>query len=582
MRGSSLIDIVIALGIIALLFGGIYLVYFSLFNAISNIEARNAASAVLQRQVELIRNFPYANIGTQGGIPSGSLPAEQAVSYGSYNFTITTTVRNIDDPFDGVLGGVPDDTAPADYKLVQLAISCPACANFNPLNITMTVAPKGLESASNQGSLFINTFDALGAAVSGTTVRVVNANVSPAIDLTDTTNKNGVLQLVGVSTSTQSYQVSVSKPGYSSDKTYAIGGQQNPNPLKPHATVAEGILTTISFAIDRVSALAVYSSSQTCVPLGDNTVGITGSKLIGANPDTVKFSTSTLIGASGSSTLFNIEWDAYSLALSSSSYALGGTIPLSPLIVNPSSSLSFRFVLENKQPKSLLVSVVDSASGAGIQGASATLSGSGGFSRTLITGHGLLTDTDWSGGAFSSQAGMDTVSAPGSVTLLASASSTYSTSTTASLISNTIDIGSNSSTYFSFGWNPLSQPPETGVGSVKFQIAANNDNATWNFIGPDGTSGTYYAASSTASFFNNNRYVRYKMFMSTESAIATPRLDDATLEFYAACVPTAHVLFQNLSSGAYEVGASAAGYNEATTSVSVSSDWQSLQIQLVH
>ncbi len=579
-RGSSLIDIIIGLGIIVLLFGGIYLVYFSLLNAISNIEARNAAAAVLHQQVELIRNLPYASVGVQGGVPSGSLPAQQTVSYGRYSFTITTTIRNIDDPFDGTLGGIPNDTAPADYKLVQFTVSCSACANFNPLNITTTVAPKGLESVSNQGSLFINVFDAFGVAVSAATAHVVNATVSPAIDLTDVTNNSGTLQLAGVPTSTQAYQISVSKAGYSSDRTYTIGDPQNPNPLKPHATVAEGTLTMISFAVDRVSTLAVYSSSATCVPVGNNTFSVTGSKLIGANPNTVKFSTSTLLGSSASSTFSNLEWDTYALALTSSSYDLGGTIPLSPLVVNPNSSLSFRFVLQAKQPKSLLVSAVDSVSGAGIQGANITLSGSGGFSRTLITGHGFWTDTDWSAGAFSSQAGMDATSTPGSVTLLAVASSTYSTSTVASLVSNTIDVGSSNSTYFSLGWNPLSQPPQTGAGSLKFQIAANNDNTTWNFVGPDGTSGTYYTSSSTLSGFNNNRYVRYKIFMSTQSSLATPRLDDVTLEFYGACVPTAQVLFQNLSAGTYTVDVTAAGYTEATTSVSVAPDSQSVQMRL--
>lgn len=578
--GSSFIDVIIALGIIALLFGGIYLIYVSLVNAVLNVEARNAAAAVLHRQAETIRNLPYASVGTEGGIPAGVLPAQQTVLYARYTFVVAAIVRNIDDPFDGTLGGTPNDTAPADYKLVQLSIRCPACANFNPLTVTTTVAPKGLESASNQGSLFINVFDASGEAVSGVEVHVVNASVTPAIDLTDTANNNGMLQLVGVPTSTQSYQISVSKGGYSSDTTYPIGAPENPNPVKPHATVAEGTLTAISFAIDRASELAVYSSDNTCVHIGSNTFGIAGSKLIGANPDVVKFSTSTVIGGSGSSTVSGIEWDTYALALTSSSYDLAGTLPLSPLIVNPSSSLSFRFVLQAKQPKSLLVSVIDSASGAGIRDANVALSGPGGFSRTLITGRGFWMGTDWSSGAFSSQFGLDATSTPGALTLLADASSTYNTSTVAWLVSNTIDIGSASSTYFSFNWNPVSQPPQTGAGSAQFQIAANNDDATWNFAGPDGTPGTYYTASSTLVGFDNNRYLRYKVFMSTMDSFVTPRLDDATVEFYGVCVPTAHVLFQNLSSGAYAVSASAAGYNEATSSVSVTSDSQSVEMQL--
>ena len=53
------------------------------------------------------------------------------------------------------------------------------------------------------------------------TVRVINASVTPAIDITDTTNVSGSLQLVGIPTSTQGYRITVTKSGYSSERTYA-------------------------------------------------------------------------------------------------------------------------------------------------------------------------------------------------------------------------------------------------------------------------------------------------------------------------------------------------------------------------
>ncbi len=217
--GFSLIDVVISIGIIVLLFGGIYLVYFSILDVITNLEIRVAAASVLNRHVETVRNMPYDSVGTVGGVPSGSIQPVQQIVFGDFDFSIRTLVRNIDDPFDGVLGGVPNDTAPADYKLMEVEVSCSSCVKFVPLIFTTTVAPRNLESASNNGSLFINVFDAGGAAVSGTLVHVVNASVTPSIDLLDLTNASGVLQLVGVPTSSQSYQIEVSKTCYSSEKT---------------------------------------------------------------------------------------------------------------------------------------------------------------------------------------------------------------------------------------------------------------------------------------------------------------------------------------------------------------------------
>ena len=45
---------------------------------------------------------------------------------------------------------------------------------------------------------------------------------------------------------------------------------------------------------------------------------------------------------------------------------------------------------------------------------------------------------------------------------------------------------------------------------VKFQVATNNDDSTWNFVGPDGTSSTFYDISETAlwSGHNGDRYIK--------------------------------------------------------------------------
>ncbi|PIS07581.1 hypothetical protein COT78_02690 [Candidatus Berkelbacteria bacterium CG10_big_fil_rev_8_21_14_0_10_43_13] len=73
---------------------------------------------------------------------------------------------------------------------------------------------------------------------------------------------------------------------------------------------------------------------------------------------------------------------------------------------------------------------------------------------------------------------------------------------------------------------------------IKFQIAGNNDNATWSFIGPDGTSGTYFTSSGTVidSSLNGNQYFQYKAFLSTTNPSATSVLSDITINYsqYAA------------------------------------------------
>lgn len=574
-NGLTFIDLIVSIGIIGILFGGIFLAYSSILDSIANSEARTAASAALNRELEIVRNIPYEQVGTLGGVPGGILPSEKTIVVSGVSYLVKTTVRNIDDPFDGTTGGNPNDTAPADYKLVELEISCPGCAHFVPIAITTTAAPKALESATTNGSLFLNVFDANGIGVSGASIRVTNATVTPPIDLTDTTNASGVLQLVGVPTSTQAYAVTVTKSGYSSERTYPPGDAANPNPLKPHATVVPQTVTQLSFAIDRVGAVNVYSSNDVCVPIPNIDFSMSGAKPIGTSPNVFKFSTSSATTASGTKTFSNMEWDTYSFVMNEANYDVVGTIPLSPVIFNPSTTLDFRFVVKPSVISSLLVTVRNAATGGPVMDATTTLTKAS-FSSTQITGHSFLTQTDWSGSDYDSQSGGITTG--GSLTLTGLP---YPTSTTNWLISKTFDVGSSTSALYALNWSPTSQHPQTGVGSVQFQVAANNDNVTWNFVGPDGSSGTYYTAPrGFHASLNNKRYLRYKIYLKTESENQTPSVDDVNIEFNSVCVPKSQVLFNSLNTGTYTLTVSAAGFAQATSSLDIVSGWNQTEVLL--
>ncbi len=580
-RGITLIEVILSVALITILFSGILLAYFSVLSVIKNSGVREEALSLVVREIEIVRDLPYDQVGTVGGIPSGILLQQKTVSstVGTL-FTITTSVRNIDDPYDGTLGGTPSDTAPADYKLVEFQIACNSCSSpFPPLVITTTVAPKNLESSSATGSLFVNVFDTLGHGVSGATINVVNASVTPAINLTDTTNQNGILQLVGVSTSTQGYHITVTKSGYSSDQTYKQGDPANPNPLNGDATVAQGVLTPTSFTIDRVSTIRVNTKNLFCAPIPNRSFTMQGARVIGA-PNVLKFSTSSATDSQGHNTFSSMESDTYTMAPTGSGYDLVGALPLSPLIVNPSSSVDFSFILTTSSPNSLLVTVRDGATSQGVASATVTLSKTG-FSQTATTGRNVLKDTDWSGGNYASQSGTDPDSSPGTVSMLAGPGG-YSTTTASSLVSRTFDTGSSTSNYWSIAWNPTSEPPQTGSGSIKFQIASNNDQATWSFVGPDGTAATYYTSpsSSVALAHAGNRYLRYTAYLSTQDSSSTPTLDDIAIEFSGACLPPSQAFFSSLTAATYSLDVSAPGYQVGTSSVAVGAGTQEAVVNL--
>jgi hypothetical protein len=573
--GTTLIDLVMSMAIIALLFGGVYLVYFSIETAIANVSVRNAATAALQNEIETIRNLPYTSVGTTHGIPLGVIPQTQAISIGNFSFILQTEVLNIQDPYDQT----PSSTPVADYKLVDVTVACPLCNNFVPIEITTTVAPATVSQSTGYGSLYMNVIDANGIGVPAANVRVVNASITPTIDLTDTTNASGILELIGVPTSTQGYQVFASKSGLSSAQTYPIGAPSNPTPAQPNITVVPQTVSNITFAIDRLSTLMVETMDNRCNAIITEPFTIRGSKLIGLSPAIFKYATSTQTNASGSRTFSNMEWDTYGLTLTDVTKNVVGTIPLDPMSLNPSSTQIFQFILQSAANPSLLVTTVDAATGAGIEDTIITAS-NGGFSRTLVTNHATFSQSDWSGGQYATQDGGIDASQANVITLLANASSSYTTSTVDWLMSNMFDVGGTNSTFNTISWSPAVQPANT---TLEFQVAANNDKATWNFIGPDGTANTYFTASSTLpSSLAGNRYFRYEVFMSTQDPSVTPLLSAISFDFSADCVPPAQVLFTGLPQGASTLDVTAANYNEATTSVSIGSGFQSSTIFLVH
>jgi hypothetical protein len=573
--GTTLIDLVMSMAIIALLFGGVYLVYFSIETAIANISVRAAATTAISNEIELIRNLPYSNVGTVGGIPPGVIPQTQTLAQGNFDFLLQTTVLNIDDPYDTS----PSSTPVADYKLVDITASCPLCTNFVPIEITTTVAPSLLAQGTVYGSIFISAIDANGFPISAASIRVVNASVTPSIDLTDTTNASGILKLIGVPTSSQGYQIFASKTGYSNAQTYPVGVPSNPNPILPNITVASQTVSNVTFSIDRVSILNVSAANNRCVAIGNEPFSIQGSKLIGTSPDVLKFATSSRTSATNSIAFSNMDWDTYSLSLNDAAENIAGTIPFNPITINPSSTQSFQFILQPAANPSLLVSVADVSNGQGIPNATVSITQAG-SNETLVTDHATFSQSTWSGGQYTNQDGGLDTSSPGVITMLADASSSYSTSTLDWLMSNTFDVGGTSSTFNAIDWNPASQPANT---TLEFQVAANNDNATWNFIGPDGTSGTFFTSSSTLpATLAGKRYFRYEVFMSTQDPSNTPQLNDVSFDFTANCVPPAQTLFTSLPQGNYSINVTAPNYLDATGTVSVGSGAQSSTILMTH
>src|SRR3989344_2655933 len=427
-KGLTLIETVIGVALIVVVGLVLYQGFSVVLSLLTSSRQKIAAASIANEQIEILRNIPYANVGTIGGVPPGIVPATQVMNRDNYAFTLTTTVRNIDDPFDGIIGGAPNDTSPADYKLVSFELVCANCDRPEVFNFTGRVAPRGLESTGSNGAVFIQTIDANGIGISGATVHVLNASATPQIDLTDVTDSYGFLKLIDVPPGNQTYHITVSKAGYSTDKTY-VPSIEVPNPVKLPATVATGQVTAITFSIDRVSALTVLSLTESCSQIGNINFDLSGAKLIGTTPDILKYSNDFTTNGSGSLNVSNLEWDSYTMSWSNPSYDVAGTIPNLPLNLLPNSTQDFKIVVQPKDPQALLITVKDSVTLLPIANTEVTLTKLP-YEEIVITGRGSFRQTDWSLGSgqsdfgdlkkYESQDGNIAVDAPsGDLTLLA-------------------------------------------------------------------------------------------------------------------------------------------------------------------
>ena len=516
--------------------------------------------------LEIIKNLPYSKVGTVNGNPPGTLADASnpiMTSVEGQQFKVYYEVTYIDDPADGtIVAGT--DAAPNDYKQVKMSILNVA-TNKTTYYLT-NVSPLGLENTTNAGALWIKVFDASGQPISGASVHIENLALNPDIVLDRESDSSGNWVEVGLPASANNYHIVVTKSGYSSEQTYPIT-QANPNPTKPDSTVVNGTVTQISFAIDLLSNLTIRTLDQNCQPLNGVNMNVTGAKTIGLNPIIYKFN-NNYSSAAGQIALTNIEWDTYTpTLLTGQNYTVYGTSPIQQITVLPNSSQIFTIVLGPQTTNSILVIVKDSATGSALQGASVHIKKSTGEEYFGATEGSVWLQKDWTGGPgqalftdisryFVDDGNVDTNSVPTGLRLKKTGGN-YALS--GNLESSTFDTQINNNNFTTISWEPTSQIAST---SLKFQIASNNDNATWNYKGPDGTAASYYTVPGTTinSVHDNNRYFRYKVFLATTNNKKTPVLSSAQINYVSGCGLPGQSVFTGLNGGSYDLDITLAGY----------------------
>jgi len=570
--GFTIIESLIGIAIFLTLIGAVYGTISVIFKQARINQENTTLSYLASQKLEITRNLPFSKIGTISGNPHGDLadfanPESVSLDTGSYELYYEVTY--VDDTADGtILLGT--DPAPNDYKQVKLYVKNNATNKIT--SFVTNIVPLGLEEMGDGGALFVSVIDAVGQPVPNATINITNTG--KGINLTRTSDANGKWVEVGLPNSVNDYHIVVTKNGYSSDQTYpsTIG---NPNPIKSDATVLIGQVTAISFDIDKLSSITYNTLNKTCQVLPNIGIGVIGTKKIGIGPDILKFDNTYTSDSNGTIALNNIEWDSYIPGIIGNTYMIYGSSPIQEINLMPDTNQIFNFILGTKTANSLLVIVKDGLTGNSIEDATVTLTNlntTPEVDESGVTGGSLWSQQYWDGGQgqvdwtdntkyFEDDGNIDINDIPLAIRLINDGVNTLSSY--GSLTSSTFDTGSVSTKYTTITWQPTSQDPET---SVKLQIAVNNDNSTWNFVGPDNTDATFYTTPNTSiNPSTSGRYIRYKIFLETTNQLKNPTITSININYIAGCFTHGQVMFAGLqASPDYELTVSKSGYNTAT------------------
>jgi hypothetical protein len=292
----TLVDTVVGIGLLLVIFLALFGILRASAMVSSLAKAKTGAAALAQSQMEYLRGLGYDDLGTSGGIPSGSIPQNATTTLNGIGYGVRTFIDYVDDPADG-LGANDTNHITADYKRAKVTVSYFLGGTTRTVSLVSEFAPPGIESSNGGGTLTINVVDATGAPLPGATVQISNAGASPAVSVNTVSDSTGSASFPGAPVAT-GYQITVSRDGYSTAQTYArTADNQNPNP--GYLTVVKNQTTTSTFAIDRLATLAIATFS----PIATSTFAdafADSSKVAALSSTTVSGGAIALAGGGGS------------------------------------------------------------------------------------------------------------------------------------------------------------------------------------------------------------------------------------------------------------------------------------------
>ncbi len=247
-KGFTLVELLLSLIVLTIVAITFFDLYISVLHSSIVAQRQAVALSLANNQMEYLKSLPYNNLAVAGGpIPSNStVPGSFNIVANAHTYTVKTQIVYVDDAYDGCgsyptlaiekiycrnypppAGAPSPDTNPEDYKDVRVTVT--DSSNLILASIDTQIASLIAETPSNTGAIFVRVIDQSGNPVVGATVNLVNNVVSPAINVTGTTDSNGMSIFYGLTPDSRyDYVVMASDSGYSTLSTIASSGSLVP------------------------------------------------------------------------------------------------------------------------------------------------------------------------------------------------------------------------------------------------------------------------------------------------------------------------------------------------------------------
>ncbi|CAN5445082.1 hypothetical protein BH10PAT3_BH10PAT3_2750 [soil metagenome] len=296
-EGYTLVELMIGIVLLGLIAISMFTLFSTLIRSTVIIKRKAVASTLATTQMEYLKSLPYNNLAIAGGtITSTSyLPATTTTVLNNITYTTRTTIEYVDDAFDGCIsypstslelancrnfvihtGAPTSDTNPKDYKIAHVKVT-----DQNSLilaEVDSQISARVAETASTTGALFVKVLDQTGQPLSGATVQVVNSTLTPAVNISDSTDTNGTAIFYDLKPDSSGYDyvITGSLTNYSSLTTIAPSGSLVPTFPNQQVITQLSSFVTLTLKQQGVNSLVIETTDTSGTAINNMKVYVKG------------------------------------------------------------------------------------------------------------------------------------------------------------------------------------------------------------------------------------------------------------------------------------------------------------------